>query len=535
MSHHQPAWFKSAVLYQIYPRSFYDSNNDGIGDLPGITQKLDYLAGKHDSLGVNAIWLSPFYPSPLADFGYDVSDHCAVDPMYGTLKDFKDLLKAAHEREIKVIVDFIPNHTSNQHAWFQESRSSKDNPKRNWYTWQDAKPDGSPPNNWLSNFGGSAWTLDKKTGQYYLHSFLPEQPDLNWDNPEVRAAMKDVLRFWLDLGVDGFRVDAVYWLSKDPELRKDPANLSTPEPNDIRPRYSKAGPHLYKYLQEIAGVLKAYPDRFMITEAYPEKWRNIVSYIKFYKNVAPSVSAPFNFEGIDLPWEAKAFQSFIDRFQAKLHTTYVPVYNLGNHDKPRLATRVGPVAARTAAMLLLTLPGMPIMYYGDEIGMTNALIMPSEVKDPAEKNQPGLGYGRDPERTPLQWDATAHAGFSKHKTWLPIPENYRYINIDSEATEPYSMLSLYKQLLSLRNGLATLKYGRYHPLMLHEDVLAYQRRHGKERLTVLLNFSDAPIALTSRSIRGKLLLSTHLDIAAGSPVVAELTLRPHEGVVIQNA
>jgi len=534
MLKHEPAWFKSAVLYQIYPRSFHDSNGDGVGDLAGITQKLDYLASQHDSLGVNAIWLSPFYPSPMADFGYDVTDYCDVDPVFGTLHDFKKLLHEAHKRGIKVVIDFIPNHTSDKHPWFKESRASKDNPKRDWYVWKDAKPDGSPPNNWPAYFGGSAWEHDLATGQYYLHSFLPQQPDLNWENPEVRKAMKEVIKFWLDLGVDGLRVDAVYYLSKDPQYRDNPPDLRTPDPNDFKWRYNRDGPRLYAHLREIASVLKGYKNRFMVTEAYPEKWHNVVSYIRFYRDVAPSVSAPFNFEGIEMNWDAKSFRSFITRFQLKLHRNYVPVYTLGNHDKARLATRIGPAASRTAAMMLMTLPGMPILYYGDELGMTNGLIKPSEVRDPFEIRVPGRGNGRDPERTPMQWNNGENAGFSTHQPWLPIPESYRHVNVAGESDEPYSMLNLYKQLISMRNGLGVLKYGSYNTVILDDNVLGYQRKLDGDVATIVLNFSDKMVHIKSKHLNGKVMLSTYGDIEVNTPVSGRYTLRPNEGFILHN-
>lgn len=349
-------------MYQIYPRSFYDSNGDGIGDLPGIIEKLDYLAGTPDSLNVNTIWLSPFYPSPMADFGYDISDYCDVDATFGTLDDFKQLVTEAHKRNLKVLIDFVPNHTSDQHPWFVESKKSRDNPKQDWYVWKDPGPDGSLPNNWLSTFGGSAWEFDQARGQYYLHSFLKEQPDLNWDNPEVRNAMKDAVRFWLDLGIDGLRVDAVLYVSKDPEFRDDPLN---PNPENweyatLLHKHSRRGPKLYVYLHELAETVKSYGDRFMITEAYFDVHGNINNYLDFYNNLDPNVCAPFNFEGIHMDWEAEQFQSLVDAVQGALASSHEPIYCLGNHDQPRIASRIGKPESKAALVMLLTLPGMPL-------------------------------------------------------------------------------------------------------------------------------------------------------------------------------
>src|SRR6266550_674772 len=321
-------WYQSAVVYQIYLRSFYDTNGDGVGDLPGVLKKLDYLRGGPNSLGVDAIWLSPFYPSPMADFGYEVADYCDVDPVFGTLDDFKRLLDGAHRRELKIIIDFVLNHTSDQHPWFKESRASRDNPKRDWYVWRSPKADGSPPNNWQSAFGGSAWAYHKPTGQYYLHSFLAQQPDLNWESPKVRAAMKQVVKFWCDLGVDGLRIDAASWLAKDPAFRDDPPNPHYRSQVDspyraLRHTHSKRGPQLYTYLNEIADEVSKYTGRFMIIETYPHRWNNTEAYDQFYKQVNPQVSAPFNFEGVFAPWLAHSFRAFTDRFQTSLQDGYV--------------------------------------------------------------------------------------------------------------------------------------------------------------------------------------------------------------------
>jgi alpha-glucosidase len=534
MTHTPPAWLNKSVLYQIYPRSFYDSSGDGIGDLQGIIQKLDYLAGKPDSLGVTAIWLSPFYPSPMADFGYDVSDYCNVDPLFGTLNDFTELLSQAHARGLKVIIDFVPNHTSDEHTWFKESRSSLDNPKRDWYTWRNARSDGSPPNNWTSVFGGSAWQRDSATGQYYLHSFLAKQPDLNWDNPVVREAMQTQMKFWLDKGVDGFRVDAVSWLSKDPafrdELTQKDYHLDIDNPHAaLQTVYSQNGPHLYEYLRNIAKDVSSYPERFMITEAYPHGWDNANTYLEFYRQIDASVCAPFNFEGIFAPWTADVFKTFIDRFQESLELGYVPIYCLGNHDRSRLASRYGPAAARTAAMLLLTLPGLPTIYYGDELGMVDSVIAPDQVKDPFEKNVPGKSLGRDPQRTPLAWNDSPNAGFTSATPWLPIHPGYQTDNITAQQADPQSYFNLYRELLALRRTSNALTKGDYAALQTPENIFGFTRESTQQKVAVLLNFSDQPTDISGLAHGGKLLFSTHPDEASQVPE----QLRPHEGIIIE--
>lgn len=534
-----PLSMRGRVVYQIYPRSFYDANGDGIGDIPGITAKLDYLGdGTTNSLGVNMIWLSPFYPSPMADFGYDISDYCNIDPIFGTLDDFRELIAQTHKRGMKLMIDFVVNHTSHEHAWFLESRSSRHNSKRDWYIWRSPKPDGSPPNNWLSVFGGSAWTLDESTGQYYMHSFLDAQPDLNWAHPEVREAIQSVIRFWLDLGVDGLRCDAVDWMAKDPQFRDNPENphylpgIDDPY-HQFHRSHSQDGPDRFFYLHEMARVVKEYPGRFMVTETYPDRTNVVSEYLNLYDNYLSDVSAPFNFEGMYLPWNAQAFKAFVDKLQAGLKPGHLPIYVLGNHDKSRLVRRIGPAAARTAAMMLLTLPGAAFIYYGDELGMTDVPIPPDRVQDPFEKRVPGLGLGRDPERTPMQWSNAAHAGFSKHKPWLPVGSNHPTVNVETELQDPKSLLSLYRNLIHLRNFSPMLQSGRYLPLELgHPDVFGYVRDHNGHGLAIVLNFSDQPAAVNTKLGHGALMYSTYAD-REGLPLnLSSISLRPNEGQVI---
>lgn len=526
------SWFRNAILYQIYPRSFYDTDGDGVGDIQGIIRKLSYLKGDTDSLGVDVIWLSPIYPSPMADFGYDVSDYCNIHPLFGDLDDFKELIEKAHLRGIRVFIDFIPNHTSEEHPWFIESKQSKNNPRRDWYVWRDPKPEGGPPNNWLSVFGGSAWEFDESSGQYYLHSFLKEQPDVNWDNAGLRNAMKQALKYWLEFGVDGFRMDAVYWLSKDPAFRNDPVN---PEAENIEDpyyklihKYSRKGPKLTEYMNEIADVLHSYPDKFMVVEASTELPDTTSSYLKLYEHIDPSISAPFNFTGLNTVWKASVFKEFIDAFQGSMRPDYIPVYCMSNHDKPRIVARLGKGAARTAAVMQLTLPGMPVIYYGDEIGMDGVEIPPEAVQDPFGKQVPGMG--RDPSRTPFQWNASENAGFTTGSPWLPIQSEYIRRNVESEIRDPESFLSLYRNLIALRKRYSSLQHGSYHPIELSGEVFMYIREYEREKILVALNFSDEKTEIKSKDLSGKVIFSSLKG--ADERADGRLSVRPHEGVLI---
>jgi alpha-glucosidase len=390
------AWWQTGVVYQVYPRSFQDGNGDGIGDLPGIASRLGYL--RH--LGVDAIWLSPFYPSPMSDFGYDVSDFCEVDPKFGTLADFDALLSLAHCFGMRVIVDYVPNHTSDKHSWFVESRSSRTSRKRDWYVWRDGKPDGSPPTNWLSEFGGSAWTFDRQTGQYYYHAYLKEQPDLNWRNPEVRTAMLDVLRFWLDRGVDGFRVDAIHHLIESEELIDNPPNPDwqpgmSPARRLLR-LYTMDQPEVHGPIRAMRRLINQYTDRVLIGEAYLP----LDQLMAYYGVNLTGFHLPFNFALISVPWDPASIATLIKAYEKALPPRAWPNWVLGNHDRSRVVTRLGRKQARIAAMLLLTLRGTPTIYQGEEIGMTDVPISANAVEDPWEKRVPGLGLGRDPEPHP---------------------------------------------------------------------------------------------------------------------------------------
>ncbi|WP_437320420.1 alpha-amylase family glycosyl hydrolase [Sorangium sp. So ce385] len=523
-------WWQRGIVYQIYPRSFMDSNGDGIGDLRGIRSRLSYLAW----LGVDAIWISPIYTSPMADFGYDVSDYRGIDPRFGTLDDFDALVRDAHGLGLKVILDFVPNHTSDQHPWFVESRASRESAKRGWYLWRDPAPDGGPPTNWLSEFGGPAWESDAATGQYYYHAYLKEQPDLDWRNPEVRDAMLSVMRFWLDRGVDGFRVDTIHHLIKDSELRDNPPNPhwrpGMPPHRKLLRLYTTDRPEVHEAVAAMRRVLDDYDDRVLIGEAYLPFDRLMA----YYGQDLSGMHLPFNFHLIGAPWDARAIAEIVREYEAALPEGAWPNWVLGNHDKPRIKSRVGAAQARVAAMLLLTLRGTPTLYYGDEIGMCDVPIAPGEVQDPFEKNVPGLGVGRDPERTPMQWGGGAGCGFTAGRPWLPLAPDADRNNVEALRGDPGSILSLYRALIALRRAEPALAVGAYAPLAAGEDVLAYAREHGGRRLLVLLNLSSHPrrLALAAGAGGARVLLSTGLD-RAGERLDEAAELRPDEGLIAE--
>lgn len=504
-----------------------DSDGDGVGDLPGISSRLDYLSW----LGVDAVWLSPIYPSPMADFGYDVSDYTAVHPMFGDLQDFDALVSKAHGLGVKVILDYVPNHTSDEHPWFLQSRSSRENPKRDWYIWRDAGPDGGVPNNWRSEFGGPAWTWDEAAGQYYYHAYHPRQPDLNWRNPEVVAAMMGVLRFWLGRGVDGFRVDAVNHLFEDAGWRDDPPNPDWREgdsPYTSRlPVYTTNLPETHEAIAGMRRVVEEYDDaeRLMIGEVYLPA-RELVSY---YGVNGTGFHMPTNMHlaRLDLRnWDAAGVSAYIGSYEAALPDGAWPNWVVGNHDNPRAASRFGEAQARVAAMLLLTLRGTPTIYYGDEIGMTDGDIPPELEQDPFARSAPG--YGRDPERTPMQWDPTGRAGFTTGEPWLPVPDHRLENNVEAQKEDPRSMLTLHRELLDLRRREDALSVGPYRTLSSEGNVLAYERDGG--RFVVALNFG-AEEASFDLDATGRIVLSTSLD--RDDEVSGSVPLRGDEGIVIR--
>jgi alpha-glucosidase len=518
-------WWQTGVVYQIYPRSFQDTNSDGVGDLAGIITRLDYLVW----LGIDAIWLSPVYPSPMADFGYDVSNYVDIDPLFGSLADFTRLVNAAHDRGLKVIMDYVPNHTSDQHPWFLNARSSRASSKRDWFIWRDAAPDGGPPNNWLSEFGGSAWTWDESTGQYYYHAYLPQQPDLNWRNPDVRAAMLDVLRFWFERGVDGFRIDTVHHLFEDAHFPDNPPNPQF-QPGmaatlALDRRYQFDQPEVHTAIRAFREVANSYGDKVLIGEAYLPLER-VVAY---YGADLGGVHLPFNFHLIGAPWEAKALADLILRYEGLLPPGAWPNWVLGNHDRSRVASRFGASASRAAALLLLTLRGTPTLYYGDEIGMTDAVIPEADVQDPWEKRVPGFGFGRDPVRTPMAWTNAPHGGFTDGRPWLPLHDT-RTCNVEHAQGDPGSLLNFYRKLIALRRCEPALTQGDYGLIEARGDVLVFERRYENRRLAIVINLADTTVYTPLEN--GRYLLSTYQDTS--KPLGGDLVrLRPHEGVIAE--
>ena len=527
-------WWQTGVIYQVYPRSFQDTDGDGVGDLRGIAARLDYLVG----LGVDAIWISPFYPSPMADFGYDVEDYTGVDPLFGTMEVFDALLKAAHAKGLRVILDFVPNHSSDQHPWFVESRSSRESAKRDWYLWRDAAAAGDDwvarrerlPNNWMSNFGGPAWTWDEGTGQFYLHSFLKEQPDLNWRNPEVRAAMYAAMRFWLEKGVDGFRMDVLWLLIKDAEFRNNAEGAV----------YNADQPETQEIVAEMRAVMDSYgattgeveggSGRVLIGEIYLPLPR-LVRYYGAGPNLS-GANLPFNFHLIQTRWAADAVAEVIRTYEALLPAGAWPNYVLGNHDQSRLATRIGATQARAAAMLLMTLRGTPTMYYGDELGMEDVAIEPEQVRDPAARDG---GKGRDPERSPMVWVGAANAGFATPDAvpWLPLEKGWETKNAAMQAQKPASMLMLYRKLLALRRRHDTLHAGGIAEVAAEGPVLRYRRVgiEGGEStdFQVLLNLGTE--VATVQCAAGTVVLTTLLD-GEGARVEGSVTIEGGEGLLI---
>ncbi|QMV18624.1 DUF3459 domain-containing protein [Granulicella sp. 5B5] len=521
-------WWQHGIIYEIYPRSFQDTNGDGIGDINGITSRLPYL----QSLGIDAIWITPMYPSPQVDFGYDIADYTAIDPQYGTMADFDHLMAEAKNHHIRVIMDYVPNHTSDQNAWFKQSRSSRTNPKRNWYIWNDGIPANSPslvalqkknehnglhgpvvpPNNWQSWFGGSAWQWDETTKSFYYHYFYVQQPDLNWRNPEVQKAMLNVLRFWMDKGVSGFRIDAVSRLFEDPQLRNDPSLPGTNafgDPN-IQHKYTDDLPEVHDMLRAMRAVVDKYPGNPVLIAEADEP--NIAALSKMYGSNHDEIQLPMDFQVADInQLSVPKFRMYIQQIESNpAHGQ--PYFFFGNHDQDRIWDRyshavTGPAVtdpamkariARIMATLLLTSRSTPQMYYGDEIGMvTTTPTRKEDVKDPEGITGWPKEKGRDGERTPMQWDNGKDAGFSTAaKTWLPIPPSYTTTNVKAESSEPDSLLNWYKHLIQLRRTNPALISGEMKMIdTTNNNVLAYIRTTPDHTVLVAMNFTAQPQTL----------------------------------------
>ena len=522
-------WWEGAVIYQIYPRSFADANGDGVGDLAGIADRLDHLAGPDSALGVDAIWLSPIYPSPLHDFGYDVSDYTDVAPEYGTLDDLDRLIAACHARNLRFLLDLVPCHTSTEHPWFVESRSSRQSPKRDWYIWADAATDGGPPSNWTAAFGGGSWEWDPDTEQYYLHSFYPEQPDLNWRNPAVAEAMAEVMRFWFRRGVDGFRVDAIFAAIKDDLLRDNPPDR---RPHTIPglggdggqdPLWSANRPEVHDVIRHLRRVAAEFPGRVLVGETYLPV-EELAGYLG--RGADDEFHLAFNFELLHSPWEHRHLTLAIERSEALHPPDTLPTYAISNHDQSRHAFRWGVERARAAAFLLLTLRGVAVLYAGEEIGMVDA--PPSILPDP-----PFDRAGRDGCRTPMQWDASPRGGFSRGNPWLPLVDTATR-NVADQERDPASILSLYRRLIAARRSSRALARGTHRSLFdVSPDVLAWLREVEGERVLVLLNVGNETRTCDLRRIaveEGEVLVAT--SDRSGRVPLDGLALEPLEGIVV---
>jgi alpha-glucosidase len=473
-------WWKRAVVYQIYPRSFADGNGDGVGDLAGIRRRLDHLAW----LGVDALWLSPVYRSPMADFGYDVSDFRDVDPLFGTLAELDALIADAHAHGLKVLLDWVPNHTSDQHPWFVEARAARTSPKRDWYVWRDPAPGGGPPNNWVAAFDRTApaWTLDPTTGQYYLHCFLPQQPDLDWSNPEVVAAMHDVLRFWMDRGVDGFRVDVVHCLGKDAALPDDP-----PEVQGIPHCILNHHPSTVPIVRGLRALVDGYHgDRMLVGEVFLLLTRDVALYYGEGDGLHLAFDLPAT---LHTSWDAASWRERTETIARALRGW--PTLVLSNHDTPRHRTRLGSEArARAAAVLLLTLPGTPFLYAGEELGLEDAVIGPDRRVDPG---------GRDGCRAPLPWDASAEHGWGP-RPWLPWAPEPERRNVEAQQADASSILHLYRRLLAARRASPALSEGAWTALDAPDGVFVYERSHGDDRRVVAVNFTAHAVPWSGQGV-----------------------------------
>ena len=489
----QAEWWKKAVCYQIYPRSFKDSDADGIGDLNGIISKLDYLNdGTEKSLGIDAIWLNPVYPSPQYDFGYDITDITGIDPQYGSMQDFDRLLEEAHKRNIRILMDFVPSVTSHLNPWFIESRSSRRSPKRDWYLWKDPAPGGRVPNKWLGMFGGGAWTWDAKTQQYYFHNSLPEQPDLNWRNPEVEKAMLSCMDFWLKKGVDGFRIDVLNFAFKDELFRDNPACLGRRPYEMQRHIYDRDRPEAVEIGKKMRSLIDRYPDRMLVAEIFVNDPQEAARY---YGERQDGVNLVFNFSFAYAPFSAERFRAEVERWEHSTEGKGWPSYFLSNHDMARHASRFArglqtEARARVAAAMLLTLRGTPFLYMGEEIGMLNGKVKRHELMDPVGVRYWPFNPGRDIARTPVQWNGSDNAGFSDVKPWLPVHPGYPSSNVARQAAQSDSLLAWYRRLIWLRKRSDALSTGAFRSLKdAPAGVFAYTREAEKEKVVVLLNFT----------------------------------------------
>jgi alpha-glucosidase len=525
-------WWKHGVIYHIYTKSFYDSNGDGVGDLQGIIQKLDYIA----SLGVDAIWLSPIYESPMYDSGYDVSDYRAIDSVFGSISDFKELLFESHIRGLKVIMDMIMNHTSLEHPWFKESRSTKTSARRNWYIWKEGKV-GSPPNNWQSAFGGSAWQYDEQSQEYYLHSFLKEQPDLNWRDKPLRKAFFKEIKYWLDLGVDGFRLDAINMIGKDKLFRDNPGFLGML--NLGNKLLSRNAPRSHKVVRKLRELIDSYDDKMIVGEIFappPGSPEKAASYLGDGMN---QLHMAFDFSLIFRRWNAKSYYEAIENWYNQIPEKGWLSFVLSNHDLFRSKNRLGvgnnkEEKAKIMAIILLTLKGTPFVYYGEELGMENVKLTKNQIVDPLGKKYWPLFAGRDMARSPMQWTDERYAGFSTNEPWLPVHKNFREINLKKLETDSDSILNLFKNLIALRKEYPSLSMGDWKPIIKGENgLISYYRIYKNRKIQVILNFTgQKKVYNNGTDVFCKVLLSTsrnqYLEVDS-----KKIEILPYEGIILK--
>ena len=521
-------WWKYGVVYHILPQSYKDTNGDGIGDLEGIIQKLDYLCG----LGIDAIWLSPVYQSPMIDAGYDISDYQSINPIYGDMNDFWRLLDGAHQKNIRVIMDLVLNHTSDRHPWFIESRASKDNPKRDWYIWQPPAKKGKYPNNWKTNFGQSAWTFDPVTQEYYYHSFFKEQPDLNWRNAEVKEKMFEMIRFWLEMGVDGFRLDVINLLIKHKNLKNNSFNYLFSD----RKVYNRNQPEVYTFLKEFRLLLNRYPDKVSIGEIYvppPGDARLVAGFLGDGKDM---LHLAFDFSLIFSRWNASSYYKIIRRYYKSLPPDGWPCFVISNHDLGRCIRRWAfsfhkYEKAKIIAVLMLTLKGTPFIYYGDETGMENVRISRKQIQDAYGKMFYPFFSGRDRSRTPMQWDNLPNAGFSNVTPWLPVHPDYKTVNVESELKDAHSILNLYRHLIKLRKEYTALQGGDIHFIDKGKNgILSYIRSDKEINIRVILNFTNRKKSVKNPFLPGEQLLDAHPN-AILEKKEELLVIRPFEWII----
>jgi len=524
-------WWKHGVIYHIYPRSFYDSNNDGIGDLQGIIKKLSYLV----ELGIDAIWLSPIYESPMIDFGYDVSDFKSISIEYGSINDFKELIDKAHQFGIKIIMDLIMNHTSNKHPWFIESSSSLTNSKRDWYIWKESN-NNNKPNNWLSAIGKSAWELDKTTNQYYLHSFFKEQPDLNWRNNEMQEAFFNDIKYWLNIGVDGFRLDVVNFIVKDLKFRNNPIFMWI---NLFQKHiYNRNRPKSYKIIKKLRKLVNEHNDKVLIGEIYvfpPGDSKTAASYL----NNKKGLNLTFDFSLIFKKWGAKSYYKYLENWYNNIPKKSWPCNVLSNHDLNRAFNRglfdiKNEEKAKISAVFILTIKGTPFIYYGDEIGMINGKIKKSEIKDPLGKKYWPFYKGRDKSRTPMQWNSEYYSGFTCSKPWLPINHDFKEKNVENQKSQEKSILALYISIIKLRKKYPSLSMGSFIPLHKGENgIISYYRVYKNEKLFVILNFTNKNKKININSSLKNILYSTHREISTIDSL-SKFLVFPYEAIILNS-